>query len=200
MLPWKQLEMAGGSCGYTQVSPFLLLLELQEEMEILKPLPRVAPANTFPQSKAGSDFLEKHPEICQGVLVLQNTSPRRAASSPGTTAGTLRGLSTASKSWLGLLLALHKPGGFRRCNRSCPVGSRTAEGTRAREAVGCGVGWGGTGTAGLRAPQPLHEARSVSLLPRLGDGFGLTPCLHLCCSAAGSAGHSSPAWEKCELI
>lgn len=82
VLPWKQHKMAGGSCGYTQISPFLLLLEgfLQEEMEILKPLPAVAPANAFPQSKTGSDFLEKHPEICQGVLVLQ--TPHRDGQHP----------------------------------------------------------------------------------------------------------------------
>lgn len=68
VLPWKQHKMAGGSCGYTQVSPFLLLLEgfLREEMEILKPLPGVAP--------------EKHPEICQGVLVLQ--TPHRDGQHP----------------------------------------------------------------------------------------------------------------------
>lgn len=37
----------------------------------MKPLPRVVPANTFPQSETGNYFLEKYRVLCWSISVLQ---------------------------------------------------------------------------------------------------------------------------------
>lgn len=61
-----------------------------------------AGGNGNPEATARSGT-RKAPRDLSGCSCPANTSPRRAASAPRTTAGTMRGLSTASKSWLGLL-------------------------------------------------------------------------------------------------